>query len=414
MTRSGRSIGTTILVLSLALSLSGCVKSEAKNDPPGVDAAKPAIVTVTPAAARVVARTLEVPGAVIADAQTEVAAEVAARVIAAPIERGTPVRTGDVLARLDQQEPASQLREAEAMEAQTAARLGLVAGQAFDATRTPEVRQAQATMERAEAEHRRFAKLAADGLVSRSDYDLKRMEWLNAREQVDASLNQVRQLAQTLEAQRARVALARKALADTLIRAPLDGVVAERHVNVGQYLSRGARVATIVRIDPVRIELTIPEAVVAEVRRGQKVSFTVQSYPGRRFEGTIAHVGPALKSDARALVAEAVVPNGDGELQPGFFASARIALPASRPSVVVPASAVRTEAGVSRVYVARNGRAEVRLVQIGTEDEGRSEILRGVAAGEQVITSPADHLADGLPIQVETGPSARPLPAGRR
>jgi RND family efflux transporter MFP subunit len=250
-------------------------------------------------------------------------------------------------------------------------------------------------MERAEAEYQRYARLVDDGAVSRSEFDGKRADAIAFREQYEEILNQMRQLYQTLQAQKARVALARKALADTTIRAPYAGWVAEKFVNVGDYVKKGTRVATVMRVDPLRVELSIPESAVASVRKGQTVRFGVQAFPDRTFAGTIAYVGPALRPDARALVVEAVVPNPKAVLQPGLFASARIELPAATATAVVPAAAVRTEAGVSRLYVVAGGRAELRFVQLGRQADGVAEVLRGVKAGERVAVSAVDRLADG-------------------
>jgi membrane fusion protein, multidrug efflux system len=224
------------------------------------------------------------------------------------------------------------------------------------------------------------------------------MEATTAREQYEAVLNESRQLYQSLLAQRARRDIARRAVADTDVRAPFDGLVAEKHATVGQYLQKGAKVATLVRVDPLRVELIVPEAAVAAVRRGQKVSFRVQAYPDKRFDGVIAYVGPSVKADSRALVVEALVPNGDGRLQPGLFATARIELSAGKPSVLVPTVAVRTEAGVSKVWVIKQERAEMRLVQLGRDVGDRVEALRGVAAGEPVVAPYSDRLQDGVPV----------------
>lgn len=252
-------------------------------------------------------------------------------------------------------------------------------------------------MERAEADHERYAKLVAGGMVSRSEYELRRADALTARAQYDAEINTARQLYQTLQAQRARVSMARKAAHDAEVRAPWDGLIAEKHVQPGQYVQRGARIATLVRVDPLRVELAVPETGVAAIRRGQKVAFHVQAYPDRPFEGSIAYVGPSLRTDSRALVVEALVPNRDGRLAPGLFATARIELPSVRPSVLVPAAAVRTEAGVSTAFVVKNERAELRLVQLGRElPGGFVEIERGIVAGEKVVAKPVPQLGDGV------------------
>src|SRR5687767_11711213 len=397
MSSLNHSVAFAGLLLALALFAGGCGNSEAKN-PIVTEAPKPAAVTTVAAEARALPGDLDVTGTLQADAQTEVASEGSGRVLAVNVERGTVVKAGAVLARIDAEDASSALREMEATAAQTQARLGLSATDAFDATRTAEARKARASMERAELEYQRYAKLVETGIVSRSDYDLRRMEATTARELYESSLNEARQLYQSLLAQRARVDIARRALADTDVRAPYDGLVAEKHATVGQYLQKGARVATLVRIDPLRVELIVPESAVAAVRSGQKVSFGVQAYPGQRFDGLIAYIGPSLKADSRALVVEALVPNPQGRLQPGLFATARIELPARAPSVLVPTAAVRTEAGVSKLWVIKQERAEMRLVQLGREVADRVEALRGVAAGERVVSPYSDTLQDGAPV----------------
>jgi RND family efflux transporter MFP subunit len=376
-----------------AVALAACGTSEPRNAAALEKGPDPVAVSWAAAEERLLPQALEVTGA-----QTEVGGEVPGRVVQVLVERGTVVRAGAVLARLGDEDAVSALHEAEAIEAQTRERLGLGPGRAFDPQDTADVRQARATLERAEADFRRFESLLADGAISRAEYDLKRTDYLTAREQVQSVSNQMRQLYQTLLAQRARAAMARKAVADTVIRAPFDGVIAEKHATVGQFLEKGKRVATLVRVDPRRVELSVPEGAAAAIRKGQKVSFVVQTHPGRRFEGTIAYVGPALRADARALVAEALVPNPAGALQPGLFATARIDLPAAVPALFVPAAAVRTEAGVARLFVLKEGRAEQRYVQFGRAAGNAVEVVRGLRPGERVATGALDRLADGAPV----------------
>ncbi len=391
-----------VLAPIAALLLTACGSSEAKN--PAVQASAPKPVTVSSALTeeRLLPDSVDVTGTLMADAQTEVAAEVDGRIVQVKVERGMVVSAGMELAQLNQEDAANQLREAEANVAQTQARLGLGPDQPFDPRETPDARKARVALDRAEADYRRYASLVEQGAVSRSEYDLKRADSLAAKEQVEATINEARQMHETLEAQKARAAMARKALGDTVIRAPYGGLIAEKHVNVGDYVKKGTRIATLVRVDPLRVELSVPESAVPAVKKGQKVAFTVQAYPGRPFEGRIAYVGPALRADSRALVVEALVPNANGVLQPGLFATARIELPASRPATFVPASAVRTEAGVSRLFVVAKDRAELRFVQLGREAKGFVEVLRGVKPGERVATGGLDQLADGVLVTAET------------
>lgn len=398
--RSRQTLLAAGVVLLAALPLTACSRSEAEKI--AAKAPEPVAVETVAIEARALPGALDVTGALMADAQTDVASETEGRVVQVLIERGQVVAAGAMIARLDDQDAGNQLKEAQAIEAQTHAKLGLTPGKPFDAQQTPEVRQARVTLERMEIDFQRYQTLVQQGAVSRSEYDFKRNDYLAQKEQVEVRTNEARQLYQTLQAQGARVAMARKTLADTTIRAPYAGLIMEKLVNVGQYVPKGGKVAVLVRVDPLRVELAIPEAAVSAVRRGQKVSFTVQTYPGRPFEGVVAYVGPALKADSRSLVVEAMVPNGRGELQPGLFATARIELPAGAPMPMAPASAVRTEAGVSRLFVVANGKAELRFVQLGRAVDGQVEVLRGLKAGERVVTSGPTALADGAPVADRT------------
>ena len=392
---SGSWPGLLALAPIFLVLVAGCGNTEANLPAQAQPAPKPAFVSTVPAQERMLQEGLDVTGTLMADAKTDMASEIDKRIVEVPVERGTTVKEGAVLMRLDDQDAINYLREAEATEAQTRERLGLKPDQPFNPLTTPDVMQARAALDRAEADYKRFAQLVDEGAVSRSEHDFKRADYLSAKAQYETTLNQVRNLFQLLQAQRARVAMARKALEDTVIRAPFSGLVAEKCVNVGSYAKKGEKLLTLVRVDPLRIELTIPEAAVAAIKKGQRVSFTVQSYPDRRFAGTIAYIGPALKAESRALVVEALVPNGNGMLQPGLFATARIELPAARPSIMVPTSAARNEGGVFTLYVVKNDRVTLRIVQVGREADGMVEVVRGLAVGERVVRQGQQGLADG-------------------
>jgi RND family efflux transporter MFP subunit len=384
----------------LLLLISACGRTEANLPAPSAEPSKPVPVSVIVAEERRVPTTLDVTGTLMPDAQTEIGADIEQRTIEVPIERGQYVTAGQVLARQDAEDAKNVLHEAEAIEAQIRERLGLTDGQPFDALKTPETQQARASMERAEADYQRFAQLVNDGAISRSEHDLRRADYLAAKAQYETTVNQMRQLYQSLLAQKVRVAMARKTLEDTVVRAPFSGIIAEKYVNIGRVMKKGDRIATLVRIDPLRIELTIPEGAVTAIRQGQKVSFSVQSYPDRTFTGTIQYIGPALKADARTLVVEAIVPNPSRLLQPGLFATAQIELPAARPVVVLPAAAVRNEGGISKVFVVRQNKAEARIVQLGREVPGQQiEILRGIAPGERIVKPIPAELSDGSPVE---------------
>jgi RND family efflux transporter MFP subunit len=216
-----------------------------------------------------------------------------------------------------------------------------------------------------------------------------------ARQQYRMAQNSAEQSYRSLGAARARVALARKAMADTSVKAPFSGIVAERLVSVGDYVTKGTRIATVVRIDPMRVELTVPEQDVSRVSLGQAVKLTVDAYPDQVFAATIRYISPALRADQRALTVEAIAPNPDGRLKPGLFATASISQAKPVAALLVPASAVETVAGTSRVFVIAGERAQERIVTIGERVADRIEITSGLVKGETVATAPQGRLSDG-------------------
>jgi membrane fusion protein (multidrug efflux system) len=360
---------------------------------------EPLSIEVASVESRSIDRYLRVSGSLLADEQAEVSAEAPGRVIATPVERGTHVARGAVLARVAETETSAQLLEAEANAAQIEARLGLAGGGSFDPARVPDVMQAKASLDLAEAEFGRIASLLDQKVVSQSEYDQRRSQVDAARQQFQVARNVAEQSYRSLEAARARVALARKAQADTTIRAPFSGVVAERLVSVGDYVTRGARVATVVRIDPLRVELTVPEQAVSLVKVGQPVRIAVDAYPGETFEATVRYVSPSLRADQRALTVEAIAQNRDGRLKPGLFATASIQQPVSAPALLVPATAVETISGTARVYTIKDGKAAERIVTVGETVGDRVELTSGVTQGEIVAAAPKGHLTDGIPVR---------------
>jgi multidrug efflux pump subunit AcrA (membrane-fusion protein) len=388
------------LVLLAALPLaSACSSSDAKTKD-AVTVERPGVsVSAVAAIEQPIARFIRATGTLMAEEQADVAAETPGRVIAAPVERGTPVAQGAELIRISPTEADAQLKEAEANAAQIEARLGLTAGAPLDVDKVPEVQTAKASYDLAQSEFARIRSLLDQRVVSQSEYDQRRTQAEAARQQHEAAKNAAAQQYQSLQAARARVALARKAFSDTVVRSPFAGAVAQRLVSVGDYVTRGMKVAVVVRVNPLRVQLTVPEQFVAAVSVGSPVDFEVDAYPGRRFEGKVRYVSPALQAEQRALTIEAVVPNPNGELKPGFFATARIEQPAKTPAILVPAAAVQTTSGTGRVFVVNGDRVEERIVTSGQGVDDLVEVTKGLKAGERVATANVGQLADGMKVR---------------
>lgn len=387
----------SMTLLSGTALVSGCRAVDGKT----ADRATSAVsisVAPAPVVERPVARFVHVTGSLIPDERAEVAAETRGRVVRTPIERGTPVAEGDELVRLSSTETEAQAREAEANASQIEARLGLVSDAPFDVAKVPEVQTAQAGYELAKSDFNRIQSLLDQRVVSQAEFDQRRTQMEAARQQYESARNAAAQQYQALQAARARVTLAHKALADTVVRAPFSGLVGERLVSVGDFVTSGTKVAIVVRVDQLRIQLTVPEQFVAAVGVGQPVSFEVDAYPGRQFEGHVRYVSPALESNQRALTVEAVVPNPSRELKPGLFATARVELPKRTPALLVPVDSVRTSSGTSRVFVVADHRAQERIVTLGQSVDGLLEVTSGLTAGERVATTNVAQLVDGLAV----------------
>jgi RND family efflux transporter MFP subunit len=315
------------------------------------------------------------------------------------VERGTSVSAGTELVRIADAEVRAQAQEAEANVAQIEARLGLSEGGQFLIDRVPEVANAQAAADLAQADFTRAQMLLERKLLPQADFDRNRTQMEAARRQYDIARNTAEQQYQSLLAARARMMLARKALTDTVVRAPFDGLVEQRHVSVGDYVSRGTRVASIIRINPLRVELTVPGQYLSVVAAGRSVRLEVDAFRGQTFTGRIRYVSPALRADSRALVVEAVVPNDTGQLKPGLFATARIEQQVEAPAVLVPTGAIRVISDTARVFVIKaNHTAEERLVTTGQTVGDMVEIATGLKAGETVATRNVAQLRDGISV----------------
>ena len=386
-----------IALLAAAAVTAGACSTDAKSREQTTTAPIVAVSAVT-ATEQPIARFIRATGSLMAEEQADVAAETAGRVVAANIERGMPIAQGAELIRLSPTETDAQLKEAEANAAQLEARLGITGGAGLDVNAVPEVQNAKAGADLAQAEFTRIKSLLDQRVVSQSEYDQRRTQAEAARQQVEAAKNGASQQYQMLLAARARVALAHKAFADTVVRAPFTGVVAQRLVTTGDYVTKGMKVATVVRINPLRVQLTVPEQAVSSMSPGQPVTFEVDAYPGRQFEGKVKYVSPALQADQRALTVEATVPNPKDELKPGLFATARIEQPGRTPGILIPAVCVVTLSGTSRVYVVAGDHVDERIVTTGDTVGDLVEVTKGLKAGERVATKNVAQLADGIKV----------------
>lgn len=399
-------------LLFLATSCGGS-KANVRNDE--TNSGAPPVVDVTTATAivRQLPRFFEATGSLTGDEQTDVAPSIAGKVVAVGVELGSYVKRGQMIVRLDDvdlklrvQQAQAQLDQAKAAMRQAEEKVGIRPGRSFDPNKVPEVANARVALELAEKNLSRAEKLIESGDISRSFFDEQRAHRDQLKEQYESALSLARQNYAAVMTARANVAtaetqlgLAQRNLSYALVFSPIDGFVAERTADLGEYVSPTAKVATIVRINPLRVRIDIPEQAIPEVNVGQSVSVTTSAWPDRNFSGRIARISPNVSQTSRTLTVEAEIENSSGVLKPGQFATVRILQSREQPAVLVPSRAVRTEAGVNRVFVIKDGHAHERLVQLGQTEGDLVEIKSGVAADETVATSNIDQLGDGMAVR---------------
>ena len=377
--------------------------------------AQPAAVDVTTATAivRELPQFFEATGSLTGDEQTDVAPSIAGKVVAVGVDMGSYVKRGQMIVRLDDvdaklrvQQQQAQLDQMKASLRQAEEKVGVRPGQSFDLNKIPEVSNAKVALDLAEKNLRRSEKLIESGDVSRSQYDQQKAQRDQLLQVYESALSLARQNYAAVMTARANVAnaesqlnLARRSLSYALVYSPIDGFVSERNADLGEYVSLTTKVATIVKINPLRVRIDIPEQAIPAISVGQSVSVTTSAWPDKNFSGRIARVSPNVTPASRTLTVEAEVENGSGALKPGQFATVRILQSRAQPAVLVPARAVRTEAGVSRVFVIKDGHAQERVVQLGQTEGDLIQIKNGIAGDELVATSNIEQLADGMAVK---------------
>jgi multidrug efflux pump subunit AcrA (membrane-fusion protein) len=341
-------------------------------------------------------------GTLAAEDQMTLSAKVAGRVESIDIDLGTRIQRGQALARLDQTDFKLRVEQAEAALQQARARLGLTPSgkdEQVDPEQTAIVRQARAVLEEARLTRDRSVKLLEQQLIARSQLDTAEANLQVADGRYQDAQEEVRNRQAVLAQRRSELDLARQQLTDTVVLAPIDGAVSQRLTSRGEYLAVGAPMATLVRIHPLRLRVSVPEREASAVRAGQVVRLTIEGDP-TVYSGRVVRMAPMVQELNRTLTVEAEIPNERGVLRAGAFARAEIITEMSQPIVTVPTSSLIVFAGVEKVLVVRGGKtAEVR-VQTGRRMGESIEIVDGLKRGEAVVTNPGN-LTGGQTVSVK-------------
>lgn len=354
-------LAATIAVAALASCKKGSSDAPAKAPPP------PPIKVVTEVAtAEETPDVITLTGTAIADERSEVTADTQGKVLAVMVERGQKVKMGDPLLRLDTRSASLGAREAQA-----------------------NLAAARAQRQLAEEECKRAQALYEKGAITKSQYEREQTSCTAALQQVAAA--------------EARTALIIKGVADGIVRAPFTGEVSAKNVSNGEWVNPGKPLLTLIDVDPLRVELSVPETLVSKIAIGKDVKLASVAYPDQLFTAKITRVGGEITAQARSLTVEAAVDpvkEGSPKLVPGMFVEARVEVSKTKRAVVSDKAVVRR--GKSwRVFVAtKDNKIEERVVQRGADPRpGFVAIAAGLKEGEKVVTSPDDKVVDGARYQ---------------
>jgi len=343
-------------------------------------------------------RSVEAVGTLAAHDQATISAEVAGRVARLAADMGDRVAAGAPLVLLDEERLRYHAAEQKAALEQTRAKLGARGDQLPPPGQTPDVLSAAAKLAQAQQSYDRAKALAEKNLVSRQDLEKAETDLQTARAAHEAAIANERELRAEILAREASLNGATRDLQDTTIRAPFDGVVAERMVSEGQYVNAQAPVMRLVRLHPLRLTAEVPEKFAPSIRVGQPIELRTDAFPDKEVSGTITRISPDVNLKSRAFNVEADVPNQDGALKPGTFARVRIATSTVDQAIVVPATAIQTRYGTSVAFVVANGKLTAAEVKLGDRLGPRVEISQGLEPGQTIVAEGVDGLSAGMAV----------------
>ncbi len=301
--------------------------------------------------------TLDAIGSIAAVQGVTVTPEIAGTVSEIAFQSGAAVARGDLLVRLDTSSEEAQLR---AIEAQ---------------------------VELARLNALRLRRLRADNTVSQSDLD-----------QAEATLKQ-----DQADADAIRAAIGKKTL-----RAPFDGRLGIRMVNLGEYLDTGKPVVSLQSLSPVYVNFSMPQQELARLQTGMRVRVTTDTYPGRQFEGTLSAINPDLDAQTRSVGLQATFGNAEQLLRPGMFARVEVLLPEEQPVLVIPATAVLSAPYGDSVYVIESkmgkdsGKPELavrqQFIRTGRAQGDFVSVESGLKPGERIVSAGIFKLRNGMSV----------------
>jgi len=330
----------------LALTQTGCGNKSAKANGPA-NGGPMVPVEIASVATERMEEKLSVVGTLEANEAVDLKSEVDAIVQEIKFIEGTSVTKGQLLIQFD------------------------------DAKWRAEHQQAKVELENAKVRAERADKLLKSDSVSQQEYDDSRAAMRTAE---------------------ANFALLEARLKETQIQAPFDGMISERHVSPGAYAKAGDALVRLVDLDPIKLNFTVPERYLTQLKLGQKVEVKVASLPDRVFTGDVYFIDPQVDAMTRTIKVKARLSNEDGTLRPGLFANVALVLGVRENALVIPEEAILAQTGATVVFVVSNQQAMARTVKTGLRVPGKVQIVEGLQAGEEVVTAGHQKLFPGVKV----------------
>ncbi len=356
-----QAIKTLLLLLIMTLivlPLVAACKGEKKAEPERL-----VNVRVWTAEMKKVQPYLETTGTLKADEEVIVSSEVDGIMKKILVEQGTPVTVGTLLAEINETDYRLDWKRSDAA-----------------------LKQAEASLANAQAEYKRKESLYQEELITKQQFD-------------DIS-TRVKLAEADLDRAKATLETSKEKLSRTKVYSPLRGVVKEKKVSVGDYVRNGSPLLQLIKINPLKLNFTISEKDTSSLKKGQEVVFTVDAFSGKQFKGKVSLLYPNVEERTRTLQAEAIVPNANHVLKPGYFARIQIFTQAARNAVVVPITALLYDSATIRIFVVNGNKAQERIIKTGNKYGEYVEILEGLKEKEQVVVVGQNNLSEGVKVNV--------------
>lgn len=369
---------TILAVALLLLTASGCAGQNAK----------PVVMTAV-AGNQELEKTLGFSGVLVPAQTAEISSQIAGHVTSLDFQVGSTVKAGGVLMQLDTRGLSAQLLQAEA---------GLQSAEAAAQTAENQASLAKIGLDAAQKSFDRTKTLYDAGAASQSQLDDAKDQLSKAAKQYETAAGPAQAQAQAaVSTARANVKSLDVQLDEAAIRSPIDGSLTSQSVNVGEVVSPGVVVMSVVNTAILNMKSTVTQDTLPLLATGQDVDIAIDGYPNGKFKGSISRIGPIAVSTGEVFPIEITIKN-DGSLMAGL--SAQASMTVKTRGIVVPSAAVIQNNGSSYVFVIRDNAALKRPVSVGLKSDKATQILKGLDAGERVAVTNVNALADNTPVSV--------------